>query len=81
MIQYSKTYLKRPLKKRQNKDLNDKWKLISGRKYCRMPLKNRQNKDLNDKINGSLMKVESIAECSKGSILQYFRPALSDNGY
>ena len=29
--------------------------------------------------NGSLMKVESIAECSKGSILQYFRPALSDN--
>ena len=29
--------------------------------------------------NGSLMKVKSIAECSKGSILQYFRPALSDN--
>ena len=29
--------------------------------------------------NGSLMKVESIAECSKGSILLYFRPALSDN--
>ena len=29
--------------------------------------------------NGSLMKVESIAECSKGSILQYFWPALSDN--
>ena len=27
-------------------------------------------------INGSLMKVESIAECS---ILQYFRPALSHN--
>ena len=25
------------------------------------------------------MKVESIAECSKGSILQYFWPALSDN--
>ena len=25
------------------------------------------------------MKVESIAECSKGSILQYFLPALSDN--
>ena len=23
-------------------------------------------------INGSLMKVESIVECSKGSILQYF---------
>ena len=29
--------------------------------------------------NGSLMKVKSIAECSKGSILQYFWPALSDN--
>ena len=25
--------------------------------------------------NGSLMKVESIAECSKGSILQFFWPA------
>ena len=30
-------------------------------------------------INGSLIKVKSIAECSKGSILQYFWPALSDN--
>ena len=30
--------------------------------------------------NGSLMKVESIAECSKGSILQYFWPALSNLG-
>ena len=30
-------------------------------------------------INGSLMKVKSIAECSKGSILQYFWPALSNN--
>ena len=29
--------------------------------------------------NGSLMDVKSIAECSKGSILQYFWPALSDN--
>ena len=29
--------------------------------------------------NGSLMKVESIAECSVWSILQYFWPALSDN--
>ena len=42
-------------------------------KTCvKRPLKNRQNKDLNDKINGSLMKVESIAECSPWSILQYF---------
>ena len=29
--------------------------------------------------NGSLMKVESIAECSPWSILQYFWSALSDN--
>ena len=31
--------------------------------------------------NGSLMKVESIAECSKGNLLQHFWPALSDNWY
>ena len=31
------------------------------------------------KTNDSLMKVESIAECSPWSILQYFWPALSDN--
>ena len=29
--------------------------------------------------NGSFMKVESIAECSLWSILQYFWPALSDD--
>ena len=29
--------------------------------------------------NGSLMKVEKIAECSTWSILQFFWPALSDN--
>ena len=29
--------------------------------------------------NFSLMKVKSIAECSNGSILQYFWPALSNN--
>ena len=28
---------------------------------------------------GSLIKVESIAECSLWNILQYFRPVLSDN--
>ena len=40
-------------------------------KACvKWPLKNRQNKGLND--NGSLMKVESIAECSPWSILEYF---------
>ena len=31
--------------------------------------------------NGSLMKVEIIAECSPWSILQYFWPALSDSWY
>ena len=29
------------------------------------------------KTNYCLMQVKSIAECSKGSILQYFRPSLS----
>ena len=32
----SKTCVKQPLKNRQNKDLNDKWKLNEGGKYCRM---------------------------------------------
>ena len=31
--------------------------------------------------NGSLMEVESNAECSPWSILQYIWPALSDNLY
>ena len=31
----------------------------------------------NFKTNYRLMQVKSIAECSKGSILQYFRPSLS----
>ena len=37
-IMYSKTGLKRPLKNRQIKDLNDKWSLNESRKYtyCRM---------------------------------------------
>ena len=30
-------------------------------------------------INGSLMKVKSIAECSTWSILQYFCPAFREN--
>ena len=34
---YIKTCLKRPLKNRRNKDLNDKWELNEGQKYCRMP--------------------------------------------
>ena len=45
---------------------------------------NQTNKKQTDKtkilmITGSLMKVESVAECSPRSILQYFWPALSDN--
>ena len=40
-------------------------------KTClKLPLKNRQTKIL--MTNGSLMKVESIVECSRWSILQYF---------
>ena len=35
-VLYSKTCVKRPLKNRQNNDLNDKWWLNEGRKYCRM---------------------------------------------
>ena len=33
---YSKTCVKRPLKNRQNKDLNDKWWPNEGQKYCRI---------------------------------------------
>ena len=52
---YSKTCLKRPLKKKTKNWFS---RLNAGQKYCRM-------------------QVKSIAECSKGSILQYFRPSLS----
>ena len=46
-------------------------------KTCpKRPLKNRQTKIL--MTSSSLMKVESIAECSPWSILQYFWHALSD---
>ena len=46
--------------------------LIYSKACVKWPLKNRQTKIL--MTNGSLMKVESIAECSpwKESILQYF---------
>ena len=40
------------------------------RTCLKWPLKNRQNKDL--KTNGSLMKVESIAECSLGAFCNTF---------
>ena len=43
-------------------------KLTTYNKTClKRPLKNRQNESLKHKINGSLMKVESIAECSVGA--------------
>ena len=47
-------------------------------KTClKQPLKNRPKTKL--MTNGSLMKGESIAECSLWSILQYFWSALRDN--
>ena len=57
---YSKTCLKRPLKKKTKKAATQKedQKLVFEIDYC-------------------LMQVKSIAECSRGSILQYFRPSLS----
>ena len=46
-------------------------------KTCvKLPLKIDKTKTL--LTIGSLMKVESIAECSIWSILQYFLPTLSD---
>ena len=45
-------------------------------KTClKWPLKKDQKLVL--KNDNRLMQVESIAECSKGSILQYFQPSLS----
>ena len=45
-------------------------------KTCvKRPLSKRPKLDF--KTNYRLMQVKSIAECSKGSILQYFRPSLS----
>ena len=37
----------------------------------------KKDRKLVFKTNYRLMQVKSIAECSKGSILQYFRPSLS----
>ena len=59
-----------------------RFKIFVSRKFIyysetclKRPLKKDKTKNL--VTNSSEMKVESIAECS---ILQYFRPALSDNG-
>ena len=54
------------------------WETIYSKTCVNQLLKNRQNKDPNDKSYSSLLKVKRIAECSKGSLLQYFWPALSD---
>ena len=45
--------------------------------FVKRPLKIDKTRVL--MTNGSLMKVESIAQSSHWSILQYFLPALSDN--
>ena len=49
--------------------------------YSKTCLKRPRKKDKTQILmtNGSLMQVESIAECSPWSILQYFWPALSDS--
>ena len=63
---YSKTCLKGPLKKKTKNGFQDQlWLSVVKR-----PLKNRQDKVL--KTNASLMKVESIAESSRWSILNTF---------
>ena len=62
--------------------LKKKLNLTYSETCLKRPLKNRQNKGQKDqkwvlKTNYRLVQVKSIAECSKGGILQYFRPALS----
>ena len=51
-------------------------------KYTVKPVYNghsQKDQKLVFKTNYCLMQVKSIAECSKGSILQYFQPLLSYN--
>ena len=75
-----------PLKININKSCSDVFLscLIDtcARSYTVKPVLNGHSKINKTKVlmtNGSLMKVESIAECSPWSILQYFCPALSNN--
>ena len=65
---YSKTCLKvkRPLSKRSHIGFQDQLSLNAGQKYCRMLQREHSA------ILSTLVKL-----CSKGSILQYFRPSLS----
>ena len=51
--------------------------MVYSKTCLKLPLRIDKTKIL--MTNGNLMKVESIAECSPLSILQYFGPALSDN--
>ena len=50
--------------------------ILYSKTSLKRPLKIAKTKGL--MTNGSLMKVESVAECSSWSILQYFRPTLSN---
>ena len=55
--------------------LEDNWLDDSFVEFYSKPVLSSSSKTDKTKVlktNGSLMKVESIAECSKGSILQYF---------
>ena len=63
-------------------DYKTRGKINQYSKTCVKPVWNGHSKIVKTKIlmtNGSLMRVESIAECSPWSILQYFWSALSDN--
>ena len=52
----------KPLIKNTKIDFQDRLSLNAGQKYCKLIFK----------TDYRLMQVKSIAECSKGSILQYF---------
>ena len=46
--------------------------IVYSKTYFKRPLKNRQNKDFKDRTGGSLVQVESIAECSRGAFCNTF---------
>ena len=73
---YRKTCIKRPLSKGPKIGFKDQLSLNVCKKYCRMPSSSQKDRKLFLKTNYHLMQVKSIAECSKGSILQYFRRSL-----
>ena len=55
-------------------------KIVGVLKYTVKPVSSshsQKDRKWGIKTNYRLMQVKSIAECTKGSILQYFRPALS----